>query len=498
MEVTLARLAAKGGGKLIQGRPETIVRGLSPIPGLTRGDIVLVTPRWLPHARIGALANRGVPVVATVGQARGINAPGGLIIVPNVARWFDSAVPLFRAKLRVPVVGITGSAGKSSTRNMLLSMVRVGMVVKSNLEDRNIAAEAGRVISCAGPGVQAVVLEMGMSGHGQIARQCHLARPTVGIITNVGRAHVLGCGGFMGVVRCKNEMVWGIRRGGVLILNADDRGSRLLKTKGFRGKTIRFGQGEAADYRLLNLQYVKGGVSFMAHAEGEARDFFLPTIGRHQVYNALAAMAAARAIGVAWEDIRTGLANFRPPRHRLALRPGFRESLVIDDTFNANPLSTAAALRTLKEVAHGRHTVAVLGQMTEQGADSVEQHKRLGRKVAAAGVTRLITVGAPARAIAAGARAAGMAPAQITSFSSRAGVLRDLPSFVPRGSVILVKGSHVTNMTEVVGKLVSRKNGATAHALELGAPTEEESANGNVSEPTGGQSPWSIIKAPTP
>jgi UDP-N-acetylmuramoyl-tripeptide--D-alanyl-D-alanine ligase len=339
---------------------------------------------------------------------------------------------------------------------MLVSIARVHHRVQTNRGDNNMAPETAHVIAAVGPRVGAAVIEMGMGARGQIAHMCYLARPTVGVITNVARGHVRGCGGFLGVVKAKNEMVWGIRHGGTLIMNADDHGSKLLKTAGFRGRIVRFGTSPYAQYHLESIHYAKGGLAFMARAEGANRRFFLPTVGRHQVSNALAAMAAARSIGVSWDDIRRGLARYRPPYRRLTLKRGPKGSLLIDDTFNANPLSMTAALKTLKDVAGGRSSVAVLGDMADQGLDSAVQHIRLGRRVASVNPTRLVTVGPMARQIARGARAAGMSAGRVVSFASRAGAARYLRAATGPGSVILVKGSHATHLSALVTALTRR------------------------------------------
>lgn len=352
-----------------------------------------------------------------------------------------------RRGLRIPIVGITGTAGKTTTKEMLRRILSLSRRVVATPANRN--ANPALPILAAGPKTEAIVAEVGMNRPGMITWECRVIRPTIGVITNIGLAHAEACGGFAGVVRAKGELVRGIVPGGALVLNADDDGTRQLDLSGFRGRIVFFGRAEGADYRLLSSAAEGFGHSFRVAAEGAVRDFRLTAPGEHLIADALAAMAAARVVGAGWEDIGRGLASHVAVSGRQALYRGVHGSLVIDDSYNANPVSVAAGLDTLCGLAHGRPTLAVLGNMEEQGPNWPVVHRNVGHAVARAGVGRLVTVGGKAAGIAAGALAAGMRQHDVHVAKTAAGALRIVRRILEPGDVVLVKGSHSAGLSKV-------------------------------------------------
>jgi UDP-N-acetylmuramoyl-tripeptide--D-alanyl-D-alanine ligase len=295
---------------------------------------------------------------------------------------------------------------------------------------------------------------MGMCRRGQIAHQCRLLAPDVGVITNIGHAHLSGCGGFAGVVKAKSELVYGLKHGGVIVLNSDDYGTRRVNLSQFTGRIVWYGRAAKARYRLLNVSRYRGGIGFSVRAEGSTHYLYIPVLGERCVYDALAAASAARQVGMPWELIKRGLASYKSPRGRFTPLKGPHGALVIDDTFNANPLSVANGLRTLKEISYGRTTIAALGGMGEQGAGWRDVHWRVGRIAARLGIDQLLTVGGKARLIAAGALAAGMPRSRVHVFADQAGAARYLRPRLHSGMILLAKGSHVTHMKRLVRALI--------------------------------------------
>lgn len=364
----------------------------------------------------------------------------------------------YLARRRIPVVAVTGTSGKTTTKEMIAAILRSkrGSVLKTagNANKREHTAKLFRRLNRR---VRAVVIEMGMDGRGQIAAHCRLARPNIGVITNVSRGHVGKCGGFLGVVRAKNELVYGVRRRGTLVLNTDDPGTRLLRLGKFKGKIIGYGTSWQAHYRLLGSERVRGGFRFAVRAEGREQWFYLRSIGEHDIYNALAAMAAARALHISWGRIRRGLISYTRAEGRLKLHRGIRGSYVIDDSFNANPLSVTAGLRALVEAADGLRTVAVLARMGEQGRHWRRVHRQVGVEVVRLGVEELVTVGRQAAAIAEGAWRHGMSAEHIHCFRTLGSAFAFLRRHLDRETVVLVKGSHATEVWRVARALAGRR-----------------------------------------
>lgn len=187
--------------------------------------------------------------------------------------------------------------------------------------------------------------------------------------------------------------------------------------------------------------------------EGVSDTYTLPTIGQHNGHNAAAAIAAARALGVPWQVIKQGLASFKRPRGRLTPVRGLNGSLLIDDSFNANPLSVGEGLRAMASIAKGRKMLAVLGNMEEQGKEWRNAHRQVGRDVAALGIDTLVTVGRKARYIAYSAKAAGMSPKHVHIFRKRQDALEFLKNRMTNDSVVLLKGSHSANIHKMVESL---------------------------------------------
>lgn len=358
----------------------------------------------------------------------------------------------------IPVIAVTGTSGKTTTKEMIASILRrrYGRILKT-LGNANKREYTARLLEKLNDSVRGLVIEMGMDGRGQIAAHCRLLPPNIGVITNVSRGHVGKCGGFLGVVKAKNELVYGMRRRGILILNADDEGTALLKLHPFRGRIIWYGKSDKAHYRLLLTEREESGFRFSVMAEGKERQFFLRTLGEHNIYNALAAMSAARALHIPWSEIHSGLTRFTHARGRLSLRRGMRGSQIIDDSFNANPLSMTAGLKALVEAGQGRKTIAVLAAMEEQGRKWRQVHQQVGEEAAQLGVGELVTVGGRARAIAQGALQAGMPADRIHRFRSLSGATAYLGRRLDSNTIVLIKGSHSTEIHHVARALARRR-----------------------------------------
>lgn len=443
------------GGRVAHGQPGRIIEGITTQPRFASSGLALAMLRPHPRSAVIAAVRRGAPLVVTAVQARTLPPGATTVIVANPRHAYRGFARSYRLQLGVPVIAITGTAGKTTTKEMVRSILAVSRKVVATAANYN--ANPAFTILRAGVDTDIVILEMGMDRRGQIAAQCRLAVPDVGVITNVGRAHLNHCGGFMGVVRAKNELVHGVKRGGTVVLNADDAGSKLLDTAAFHGRIVRFGRAAGADYRLLEVRAEARGTSFLVAAEDRQFALTIPVAGEHMVYDALAAIAAARAAGASWDEVRRGLADFEATSGRLDHRRAGNGATVIDDSYNANPLSVVAALQTLRDTAAGRRTIMVLGNMEEQGRGWRESHRQIGSAVAKAGIDYLATVGGLAAEIAAGAVAAGMPRSRVHHGVTHTAAIAFVRRAMTPDSVVLVKGSHSTGMGRIVRTLAPRR-----------------------------------------
>lgn len=351
----------------------------------------------------------------------------------------------------VLVVGITGSLGKTSTKDMAASVLGTRYRVLKN--EGNLNTEVGVPLTLLQLDAthQVALIEMAMRGRGQIAYLADLARPRMGVVTNVSESHLELLGSVDEVARAKAELVAALPPDGTAILNGDDPRVRAMG-EGFSGAVVYFGLGEGCQVRATGVQSLADrGTRFTLHLGGETVEVSLPVPGRHQVPNALAAAALGWVLGLSAADIARGLEEPAMSGMRMeVLRLG--EITVLNDAYNASPASTSAALETLMEMPGVRH-LAVLGDMLELGPRTVPGHREVGRLAARLGLDHLVTVGVHARELARAAQDEGMPAHRITQVDAAPEAARLVRDLVRPGDVVLVKGSRGMKLEQVVAAL---------------------------------------------
>jgi UDP-N-acetylmuramoyl-tripeptide--D-alanyl-D-alanine ligase len=356
---------------------------------------------------------------------------------------------MHRKKFAIPVIGITGSNGKTTTKEMLAAILLKNGPVLKNEGNLNNHIGVPLTLFKLNDRHRTAIIEMGMSGLGEIEMLTKLVMPSVGVITNIGQAHI----GFLGstdtVARAKGELLQGLASHGTAVLNADDRYFETLRGK-FPGRTISFGIEHSADVRARNIVQETGATAFTLHADDRALTVRLRTVGRHNVYNALAAAAAAIALDLSLETVKEGLEDFRPVslRSELLERKGVT---IVADCYNANPGSMQAALEMLASLRRGdRKLIAVLGDMLELGEAGPDAHRAVGRSVAGLGIDLLVTVGPLSAHMAEGARAAGMARERIVDAGTTSRAAAVLREGAKPGDTVLIKGSRGMKMEKLL------------------------------------------------
>jgi UDP-N-acetylmuramoyl-tripeptide--D-alanyl-D-alanine ligase len=391
----------------------------------------------------GALIER--PALGSINNA--VGGTGRVIPVEDTLLALQEMSLLHRQRFSLPVIGVTGSNGKTTTKEMLACILQQRGPVLKNEGNLNNHIGVPLTLFKLSDRHQSAVIEMGMSGPGEIAVLTRLAIPLVGIITNVGPAHLEFLHTTDAVAQAKGELLQGMRTDGTAVLNADDRYFETLREM-FPGRTVEFGITGNADVRATDIIPLRDATDMTLHAEGRSVTLRLRTVGRHNVSNALAAAAAATTLAVPLETVKIGLEGFQP----VALRSELREvqgRTVLADCYNANPASMQAALETL--VALGkRRTVAVLGDMLELGETTVEAHRNIGRAAARLHIDLLIGVGPLGRHIAEGARAAGMAEDQAVEAETPSRAAALLRERSRAGDAVLVKGSRGMKMETIL------------------------------------------------
>lgn len=422
---------------------------------IKRGElfVALKGPNFDAHDYVGQVVESGA---AAVMVERDVDVPVPQLIVPGTLQALGQLAQHWRLQFDIPLVGVTGSNGKTTVKEMLASIFRIQWETLATQGNLNNNIGLPLTLLKLGKQHQAAVIEMGANHPGEIAYLTGLTKPQVALITNAGAAHLEGFGSVAGVASAKGEIYQGLSDAGVAVINANDEYADLWRELAGKHAVLSFGianngtgrDGSGADVTADWTGDVHGSRLTVTTPVGQF-ECQLALAGRHNVLNALAATAAAVASGVAVDNIRQGLENMQPVAGRLQTRVGLNGARIIDDTYNANPFSLQAALDVLAQ-CEGKKFLA-LGDMGELGDDAVVLHARAGQQARDAGVDWLYTIGENARH-------------SVEAFGERArhfdryeDLVDELRKNLNDDVTLLVKGSRSMHMERVVNVLTGVK-----------------------------------------
>ena len=397
------------------------------------------------HDYLSQAVKNGAAACLSEEVVEGLSVP--VVRVPDTLRALGDIAAARRLQLHGPLVAITGSAGKTSTKEMLagiLSRVAPGLKTFGNFN--NLIGLPLTLLRLE-KNHQWAVVEMGTSAMGEIERLTQIAQPTMGIITNIGEAHLETLHGLDGVSRAKGELFAGLK-GGTAIINLDDeRVARLPVANGVKKRT--YGLAEKAEVRAEKIVVEPGAICFDLVVSDEKRLVRLPVPGVHNVYNALAAATAALELEVSLENVVQGLAGFTPVEGRMNLFPLPSGGLLLDDSYNSNPLSARSALDALSELKGQGRKIAILGDMLELGEDANHLHQALGEQVAKV-ADILVAVGKHGDELQAGALRGGMRRENIYKVANVTAAINLMQDCHRTGDRLLVKGSRGVQLDRLV------------------------------------------------
>ncbi len=454
IEINCSDIAKACGGKLISGTSTERILNICidsrkvacgdlfiPIKGERFDGHDFLVPS-LQAGAVAALTQQDVPAIE--GKA--------IIRVDDTQKALKDIAAWYRGLFDIPLVGITGSVGKTSTKDMIASVLAEKYSVLKTQGNFNNEIGLPLTLFNLDKSHEAAVIEMGMSNLGEISRLTAIAKPHIAVITNIGMSHIENLGSRENILKAKLEILEGLDSNGLVVLNSDD-GFLAGVAKNLAFRTKMYGIENEADYRAYNVKNQgENGTDFTVKIGEIEYNVHIPVPGIHNVYNALAAMAAGVELGIPVESIIQGIAKFSSGNMRLNIitHNGIK---IINDAYNASPNSMEAAINVLKDVAAGGRSAAVLGDMLELGDWAPEAHRGVGIFAAAKAVSCLVAVGQNARYIAQGARESGMPEAQIHSFDSNEEAIRYLRTWLQSGDVVLVKGSRGMKMEQIVEEL---------------------------------------------
>ena len=411
------------------------------------------------HAFLGQAVERGAACAVVRADwfaaaiAAGNPPPLPVITVPETLAALHMLAAWWRSLYPVPLVGVTGSVGKTSTKELIATVLSRQYHVLRN--PGNLNAITGMPLALLGltPDVQVAVVEMALYDSGDIATMVKIARPRIGVVTNIGVSHVERLGSQAALVANKGDLVAGLPPAGHAILNGDDPNVRGMRARAV-AQVVTYGLNDDNDIRAAEVESEGlSGISFRLMLPGErAVRVRLPLLGRHSVHTALAATSVARALGLALPDILAGLEG-EQTQLRLYTVPGPNGAILIDDTYNSSPQSTLAAFNLLEELDAPRR-IAVLADMLELGVYEVDGHTRVGQRAAAV-VDRLYTFGSRSTVTAEAAIMAGMDKDRVFAFApdQKEALVQQLRSDLRSGDVVLIKGSRGMHMETLVDAL---------------------------------------------
>ncbi len=375
-------------------------------------------------------------------------APAPLIAVEDPMAALQELAAMYRGRFDIPVIAVTGSNGKTGTKEMLALILKTGRNTAHSPGNLNNHIGVPLSICAWNRGTEAAVLELGTNHFGEIRRLCEIARPTHGIITNIGRAHLEAFRDMEGVLKAKSELLEYLKGRGRMYINGDDL--LLLSIHNRYPGCVTYGFSEGCMFRGTGSGVDKNGHPWF---KVEGTVIRLAVAGRHNTANALAAAAVARDLGVSWDHIAGSLHRYRGMEKRLELIP-LGGILLVNDCYNANPDSVRTAVETVRELDGKRRKVAVLGDMLELGEAGEAEHRKAGAWIRECDFHALFAYGPEMLHAVDEARRAGLKDS--FHFTTQDALVEKLEEYLEPGDIVLVKGSRGMRMEKTAAALVCR------------------------------------------
>ncbi|HEX2925186.1 MAG TPA: UDP-N-acetylmuramoyl-tripeptide--D-alanyl-D-alanine ligase [Ruminiclostridium sp.] len=437
-------------GKLLWGEPGRTFTGVTTDSRkVEKGNlfIPLIGEKFDGHDYISQCFDAGAAVCITSKQIPQISG-GTAVLVEDTGKALRDLAAWHRKKFDIPVVGITGSVGKTSTKDMISCVLSQKYEVLKTQGNFNNEIGLPLTVLNIDSKHEAAVIEMGMSGFGEISRLTAIARPNIAVITNIGVSHIEKLGSQQGILKAKLEILEGLHKEGLVILNGDDPLLKSLEGQ-LPFRTVFYGMDSAFDYTAQNYQSMgEMGTSFEISVEGNRYSIEIPVPGIHNVYNALAAIAAGIEMKIPMDTIIDGIKKFSPGNMRQSIisHNGIK---IINDAYNASPQSMQAAVNVLEEISSDSRSIAVLGDMFEMGDMAEELHYSVGSFIKDKKIDYLVTVGVNSRRISQAVADSGNTTIKLHHFENNQEALNYILGIIRPGDYVLIKGSRGMKMEQI-------------------------------------------------
>ncbi len=425
-------------GELLQGNHDTTIKfGAYRLKQVKHPNTILFM-----NTRIinwSTIMNHFPLILVSEWQYKKNEVPVGVILikVSNLDEAYWHFVERYRNQFQIPVVAITGTSGKTTTKEMIKHILLADRQVVATTLSNNSRTETLQNLLKMNHQTEAGVFETAVGSPGDVLLAGRYYKPTIGIITNIGSHHLNYCKTQEAYINAKAEMLQILDKG-TLIINGDDLNILKIDTNYFPGKIIRFGK-QNSHYRMSDIKYGKHGMQFTVHHAQKQYQAFVPGYGEHQVYNAVAALAAVHEMGIPLVEAINRLKTYRPLNKQLQFFKSVNDAVLIDDTWSITTTSLDAALEVLNAIGKGKKKIAIIGTITDLGSWGYVIHEQAGEIINKHGVNILITVGEHAAIMADKVRALGL-NAQIYNFRNNLFVYELVEKLADSETVILIKG----------------------------------------------------------
>lgn len=453
-QLTFAQLAEMVGGEVLQGAD--VVAGSVVIDSReVKPDSVffaITGDRLNGHQFIPKALETAVGAVVSE-VPHDVHAGKGIVRVADTTVALQQLARSVRDRYPFTVIGITGSAGKTTAKEMIATLIETERRTFKSWGNFNNLIGAPLCLANTPDDTDVVVSEMGMNHKGEIAQIAGWARPHIGVYTNIGPVHIEFFGTVEKIAEAKRELLENVIPGGTVVYNTDNVHVVRI-TNGFEGTLISYGIDDVtAQYHAVDAQE-RGlfGTTFTLQAESTTRQLEIALPGRHNLYNLLAAIATARVVGISWEGIERGVKNLQPAYHRGVIVKAPNGVTIYDDTYNSNPFALASALELLRQADVKGRRIAVIGDMLELGEQELTYHHDCGHAVPKE-VAAVIAVGKRGHALIDGARESGFRDDQLHHFDTAEQAGEFLRGFAREGDLVMIKGSRGVGLDRTVAML---------------------------------------------
>lgn len=369
--------------------------------------------------------------------------------VNNIKEAYMMFIRFYRHLFKIPVVAVTGTCGKTTTKEMIAQALKLKHKVVHTISSKNALRFNNDYLMSFNDDTEFGVFETAITHPGNLTLECEIYRPTIGIITTIGIDHLNWCNTLDNYIRTKGEMLIGLGSKGTLIINHEDKNIKRLDMSNFTGEIITFGLKEGADWRASKIEYGKKGMHFDLIYKGKTYRAYIPCFGEHNVLNALASFCALYKLGYSIEEAITSLAQFKPIKSHTEIKQGLNQSIVIDDTWSSNPTSVKAALKVLSAKGKDKTKIAIIGKINYLGKHEENYYAAIAKMLVKYQINIIASLDKDAQKISEYAKLYGL-KAEYWSFINDETLIKKLKERLNEKTVVLFKFSMLDKSHQVV------------------------------------------------